>query len=1229
MNTKNLKAYAPKARRQFIEAVKKRAAHLGVYADKISDVQLDGAVAIIEGRVFTRNQAQQRARLVSRIEARAAKSYKERFDLFVREMAYTWFNRLAAIRYMELHDYLEHGFRVLSHPSNPDSLPEILGHASEVADTLGLDKSHIIELQLAGDQEETLYRELLLGQCHHLFKIMPFMFEAIDDATELLLPDNLTKTDSILKDLVNQIPEEDWSQIEVIGWLYQFYISEHKDAVIGKVVKSEDIPAATQLFTPNWIVKYLVQNSLGRQWLATYPESALKGKMEYYIEPAEQTPEVIEQLKAITPTSIDPEQIKVLDPAVGSGHILVEVYDVLREIYLERGYRLREIPELILTKNIYGLDIDDRAAQLAGFALMMKAREDDRRIFQRVQDCDVHLNVYSLQSTEGLDIDKLWAALDLDDKHQTGTTGVLFDEPSDAIPAQSGIYKHYLELLNYLKIAFIQAKTLGSLIQIDNQCLANLVALKDLLQVKQQSTDPAAKKSASELMPIVNQAITLAQKYDEVVANPPYMGGKGMNADLKDFAKRSFPISKSDLFAIFMERAFGLLTDNGYNAQVNMQSWMFLSSFEKLRAYVLDSKTIISMAHLGSRAFSQISGEVVQTVAWVISKQPLEMYQPSFLRLIDGGEAEKRMSLLERNNLFTSTKQRDFNDIPGFPLAYWINDSIRNAFKDNEKFGELATTRKGLVTAQNDVYVRSWSEISFSKLGLNYLSREDAIFSKCKWFPYIKGGEFRKWYGNKWEVVNWEKDGFLLQNTPHPTENRIWATNFNLDFIFKPNLNWSDITGGGFAARYSFGGEIFDATGLSCFPPESDRLEVLGYLNSTFAAELLKLLNPTLHFQAGNIASLPYLPADERSNLKNIVKELLDLAKFDWDEFEVSWDFKRNPLVNFLDKVLFKSFECLIDKYSEASKNVAKLELEVDCIISRLFNFKNTSDSTINLENITLKINPFHRFKNSFIQAQQYSLISDLLSFSIGCMMGRYSLDRDGLVYAHSGNVGFKELIAEGGNQTFPADNDGIIPLASEDWFFDDDATTRFREFVTTVWGKEHLSENLAFVAESLCLHTLKPKKGEGAMDTIRRYFSTQFFKDHCKTYKKRPIYWLFSSGKEKAFECLVYLHRYNEGTLSRMRTEYVTPLMGKYEHHHSSLEQEILEGSPEQKRNAEKALKDLEKKQAELRSFDEQLKHYAEMRISLDLDDGVKVNYGKFGNLLADVKDIHGVAVK
>ncbi|WP_158768856.1 BREX-1 system adenine-specific DNA-methyltransferase PglX [Paraglaciecola sp. L1A13] len=1228
MNTKNLKAYAPKARRQFIGAVKKRAAHLGIYQHNVEPVQFEGGAALIEGRVFSRKQGEQRQQLEKRV---ASKGY----ELFLREMAYTWFNRFAALRYMEIHEYLDHGFRVLSHPTNPDSLPEILSHASDVADSLELDKSHIIELQLAGDKEEELYRELLLGQCHHLHKIMPFMFEQLDDATELLLPDNLTKTDSILKDLVNDIPEEDWSQIEVIGWLYQFYISEHKDAVIGKVVKSEDIPAATQLFTPNWIVKYLVQNSVGRQWLATYPESELKGKMEYYIEPAEQTPEVVEQLKAITPTSIDPEQIKVLDPAAGSGHILVEVYEVLREIYLERGYRLREIPELILTKNIYGLDIDDRAAQLAGFALMMKAREDDRRIFQRVQDGDVHLNVYSMQSTEGLDIPRLWSALDLEDKHQKGTTGGLFEEPTGVIPAQAGIYNDYLQLLNYLKTSFLQAKTLGSLIQIDNQYLANLLALKDLLQVKQKSTDPAAKQAAIELLPIVYQAIALAQKYNAVVANPPFLDDKYFVYDLKECSKQNYKNYSQNLYSMFIQRTSELTDIGGEYCLVTPLTWMFISSYEKVRKNILLNHSISSSVKPSYTAFFEMAS--VQFVAFTI-KKGVTNYKGSFFDLGylgSAGDQPNRLKNKLENNLGSQCFSADFIKLPSSIIAFWLNDKMREAFLTGDLLGTFAKPRQGMATADNDRFVRFWFEIDHSKLGLNLESIEQAKELDKKWFPYNKGGGFKKWYGNNENVVNWENDGHEIRN--FFVNGKLKSRPQNIEYFFKPSLTWSLISSYEFGVRVCEQGYLFDVGGSSAFPDEKDRYLVAGFMCSKLSSEFMQALNPSANMQVGNVANLPILKKDiepDRTELENLVKSAIEISKVDYDNLEISYGFQKLPIFNYNSNRIKDNFNFELQTEAQDVSGLQYIEESINSLFIKAYGLVDSISSAVDNKYVTLYSNPDYKYSSK--QGSDKNFIRhisdkafDLVSYSIGCMMGRYSLDRKGLVYAHSGNEGFKELAAEDTYQTFPADDDGIIPLASEDWLFDDDATTRFREFVKIVWGAEHLNENLEFVAESLCLHALKPKKGEGAMDTIRRYFSSQFFKDHCKTYKKRPIYWLFSSGKEKAFECLVYLHRYNEGTLSRMRTEYVTPLMGKYEHQHSSLEQDILEGSTEQKRLAEKALKDLEKKQAELRTFDEQLKHHAEKRITLDLDDGVKVNYGKFGNLLADVKNIHGVAVK
>lgn len=1230
MNTANLKAYAPKARKQFMDAVAKRAAHFGIYEDEIAPVSFQGSTAIIEGKAFTKQQGEQRKRLEKRLEEKPFATHRERYNLFVREMAYTWFNRLAALRYMELHDYFEHGFRVLSHPSNQDGLPEILDHAADVADMLRLDKTQLIEWQLAGDKQELLYCELLLGQCHHLHNVMPFLFEAIDDATELLLPDNLTKTDSILKGLVNDIPEEDWEQIEVIGWLYQFYISEHKDAVIGKVVKSEDIPAATQLFTPNWIVKYLVQNSIGRQWLATYPDSSIKAKMEYYIEPAEQSNEVDAQLAAITPSSINPESIKALDPACGSGHILVEMYEVLREIYLERGYRLREIPELILTKNIYGLDIDDRAAQLAGFALLMKAREDDRRIFQRVQDGSVKLNVYALQSTEGWDSASLWQALNLDGKAKQGSSGDLFVE-TKKFDAPTGEYAEYFNLLKYLIMSFEQAKTLGSLIQIDHEYLSILEKLKNELLNKLLGTDPVAVAAASQLLPVVKQAILLTQKYNTVISNPPYMGLKGMNRTLKTYLNDAYVRGKSDLMTAFMEKSYEMTLENGYWAMINLPSWMFLKSFEELRKLLIKNTKLESLLDLGRGIFGSDFGStafVFQNIK--LSSGSLD-FTSVFRRLFEKKSLVRSQAeiqdLFHSNDVIFLNKISNFLSIEGSPFAYSFPESFFNAIKLAVPVKSLAECKQGMATADNEKFVRYWHEVSLNNIGFGFSSRDESKMSGKKWFPYNKGGAFRKWYGNQELVVNWENDGKEL------FDNRPKAVIRSPQFYFKDCLSWSKVTIGKFSMRYYPEGFLFDVAGCSAFfSSENKLLNSCAVFNSPVMTDYYADLMPTVNFEVGQISNFPIL---EKFEISNYVKELIDIHKKDWDFFETSWEFKSSPLIIECEgNNLAETFEIITANHEEILRKAIELEELVSKASLEAYNLEPSNGTKVEIKDITLTINPYYRFNSGFSKQelshkQRSSLSEELLSFFTGCLMGRFSLDREGIVYAHCRNVGFKELVAGGAYKTYPADDDGIIPLASEEWLFGDDATARFQEFVKIVWGIERLQKNLEFVAESLCLDAIKPKKGESTMETIRRYFSTQFFAEHCKMYKKRPIYWLFSSGKEKAFECLVYLHRYNEATLPRMRTEYVTPLMGKYDHQLARKMEEVVEAAGTEQRRIEKEIKDLEKKQAELRKFDEELKHYAEMRISLDLDDGVKANYGKFGNLLANVKAIHGKAVK
>lgn len=1221
MNTNNIKKYAPQARNQFRDAVIQKLTTLGISADKKGNLQI--ADAELVGETVRYGQFDYPKSTLTRRDRLVKRAREQGFDVLVEHCAYTWFNRLCAIRYMEIHGYLDHGFRMLSHPDNPNSF-EVLDHVPEVAEALLPEKkAQLVEMKLSGNQDEAIYRELLLAQCHALHRAMPFLFEAVDDEAELLLPDNLTRTDSILRGLVDGIPEEDWQEVEVIGWLYQFYISEKKDAVIGKVVKSEDIPAATQLFTPNWIVQYLVQNSVGRQWLQTYPDSPLKGKMDYYIEPAEQTPEVQAQLAAITPASIEPESIKVLDPACGSGHILIEAYNVLKNIYEERGYRARDIPQLILENNIFGLDIDDRAAQLSGFALLMMARQDDRRIFTR----DVRLNIVSLQESLHLDIAKLWQQLNFHQQSQTGSMGDMFAE-NTAVPHTDSV--EYQLLMRTLK-RFVNAKTLGSLIQVPQEEEAEVKAFLDALYRLEQEGDFQQKAAAKAFIPYIQQAWILAQRYDAVVANPPYMGGKGMNGELKEFAKNNFPDSKSDLFAMFMQHAFSLLKENGFNAQVNMQSWMFLSSYEALRNWLLDNKTFITMAHLGARAFGQISGEVVQTTAWVIKNQHSERYQPVFFRLIDGREEVKKSDLLLRKNIFDKFTQHDFKNIPGMPIAYWIDLPSLLSFRHHKKLGEKIALKAGMSTGDNIKFQRYWYEVSIKKtLITNKESNTKIDIHNIKWFPCSSGGEYRKWYGNNEIVVNWENNGYEIRNFKFENGKTRSAVR-NDEYYFREGITWSKISQGNFCVRYRPKGFVFDDTGRCGFSNnKNELLYAAGLMCTPVVNHYLSILAPTLSFTSGELASVPYPEIEDE--IIELVTNAIEIAKNDWDSQEQSWDYVCSPLLE------HNSTQLLRNIYKQKiNTNIKLVEtlLLIENTINNIFIDKLQLDKTIIKavlqSEITLLCNPSYRYKNiqdhTDLTNKYYTDITiDILSYIIGCQMGRYSLDREGLVYAHEGNKGFAELVAEGAYKTFPADNDGILPLMDDEWF-DDDVTSRVKEFVRTVWGEEHLQENLEFIAESLCLYAIKPKKGESALDTIRRYLSTQFWKDHMKMYKKRPIYWLFSSGKEKAFECLVYLHRYNDATLARMRTEYVVPLLARYQANIDRLNEQVDSASGGEATRIKRERDNLSKKFNELRSFDDRLRHYADMRISIDLDDGVKVNYGKFGDLLADVKAITGNA--
>ncbi|MBX9762030.1 MAG: BREX-1 system adenine-specific DNA-methyltransferase PglX [Pseudomonadaceae bacterium] len=1191
MNTNNIKSYAPKARTAFIAAMTKRAALFGILESSIpsmgiAPLEQKGDLALIGDRAFPASIIRPRAALVKKVEQLG-------FAQAMEQAAYSWFNRLCAIRYMELKDYLDHGRRVLSAADGSAATPQILDDCLDI-DLPGLDKQRIAELKLDGTKDEELYRELLLAQCHALHQAMPFLFEAVDDATELLLPDNLTKTDSLIRELVSAIPEEDWANIEIVGWLYQFYISEKKDQVIGKVVKSEDIPAATQLFTPNWIVKYMVQNSLGAQWLATYPDSPLKAQMDYYIEPAEQTDEVKAQLAAITPESLNPEELTLIDPASGSGHILVEAYDLLKAIYLERGYRQRDVAQLILQKNLFGLDIDSRAAQLTGFSLMMKGRADDRRLFER----GVKLNVMALVDSVGFDAEVVANGLKLAD------------------------YGLQLGDLTELGRLFEHGTTFGSLIQVPEELAKKLPAMKQLS--KATSQDMFVTDELKRLWPLVQQAELLASKYDAVVANPPYMGKRGMNSQVKTFAKAYFTEARSDLFACFIERGLSLTRRDGHLGMVTMQSWMFLSSFEQMRDRLLRESTISTMAHLGARAFGSISGEVVQATTFVLQNRTPGDYKPVFFRLLDGGEQEKRSALGSGSNRFDSTAQIEFKKIPGSPVAYWVSADLMERFASENQISDFADARQGLSTSDNGRFLRDWFEVSISRVGFSYSTKSEAKLSKKRWFPYNKGGTFRKWYGNQELVINWENDGEELREWAAYL-NRVGTSMGRLvsqEYYFRPCITWSALSSGGISLRLCGGGFLFDSKG-QCLFAESDQLlgRLMAFLNSNVAAIILEIVAPTLDFNCGVIGRIPFVDVDEAGSSYGA---LVAAAKEDWNAYERSWNFKCLPILPASAAptlTLESSYSAWITQNKETITEMQRLEEENNRLFINAYGLANELTPDVPIEQITLTVNPTYRYGGKMNEVELWTRfredsMQELISYAIGCMLGRYSLDEPGLIYAQSGNQGFDPSRYT----RFPADSDGILPLSDKEWF-SDDAANRLIEFISVAWDKTHLEANLRFLADNL-----SPKKTESSRDTLRRYLCDNFFKDHLQTYKKRPIYWLFSSGKQKAFQCLVYLHRYNEGTLARMRTEYVGKLIPKLAKHSESLEKEIDAcTSTTEKKRLERELLTLHNQQAELATFDEKLRHHADQRISLDLDDGVKVNYGKFGDLLAEVKAVTG----
>ncbi len=1201
MNTAILKNYAPAARRDFLRAVTDRAAKVGVTASSAAPVEVRGDIALIAGQPFPRQAAEQRKALDYLIQ-------RNGFQAVMEQAAYTWFNRFMAIRFMELHAYLSHGYRVLSN-ANGSSIPEIMEHAEEV--TLpDVSRERVIELKLDGTKDEELYKLLLLGQCRALHNAMPFLFEAIDDVTELLLPDLLLATDSVIRKMVYQISEADWNQVEVIGWLYQFYISEKKDEVIGEVVESKDIPAATQLFTPNWIVKYMTQNSLGRQWMATYPQSPLKTTMEYYIEPADQTAEVQAHLDSLTPKSLSPEEITLIDPACGSGHILVEAYDLFKGIYLERGYRLRDIPRLILTKNLFGLEIDDRAAQMAGFALLMKARTDDRTIF----DNTPQMNVLSFQTSAGMNASEIAGALLKEESTPFEPPMEMFAETK----AQPVLTERRIRSISEKDIAalinaFTEAKTFGSLIKVPSDLVAKLPDLMRVARDGIESENVLKQSLGDDLAILVEQAMILQANYDICVTNPPYMSSKGMNRSLKEFARKQYSSSKSDLFAMFIERGFTFASRHGFNVLVTMQSWMFLQSFEVLRSSIFKSRTILHLTQIGYNSFPELNSKIAQACAFVLANHAIWNYIGTYVNLNAAPQsADKNLIFLNRGPHNTYTIAQDiFQSIPGGPVTYWVSDKIRAAFESDMRLESVAPCRQGLATTDNKTFLRHWWELSINSIGWHMHNREEATESALRWFPYNKGGAFRRWYGNCEHVVDWEFDGKRIRHSvvtkyPYLNGNDGFVVK-NTEYYFRESVTWTFVSSAYFAVRYCPQGFIFDVAGSSAFPSPEILNTVLCFLSSSVATILMEALNPTLNFQVGNVAALPLdsrLTSEERQVFDYIGRRCVEISRADWNDSEISWAFDKSPVLSECLTV----HESVVNCESIALKRFQELKL-LEIENNRLW------IETYGLQGELLP--DVHDDQVTISRPAREQYIRHFISYTTGCLMGRYSVDEPGLIYAHTGGEHFDASRYK----SIPADDDGILPIVDIEWFGDEDVAIRIAKFVAAAWSIDTLEENLKFIADSL-----NPKSEEQPLVTIRRYLATAFYKDHLQTYKRRPIYWLFSSGKERAFQALVYLHRYNEGTLARMRTEYVQPLLSKMTGRIELLRVDI-DASPSavERRRRSNEFDKLRKQTVELQTFDEKLRHYSDRRIRLDLDDGVKLNYAKFGDLLAEVKAVTG----
>ncbi len=1187
MNKTLIKNFAIYARVRLIQMAIDNAGLVGIVKDKIdSPVQKGDNFEIYKTVAGTEhtikgNEIKQRESLVNRIK-------KDGFENVMEAAAYTWFNRIIAIRYMEVNDYLPSRVRVLSSETAGKKEPDIITLAPDNVDLnfTEAEKQQICELKAKQKMDE-VFQLLFIKQCNELNKYLPKLFEKTSagelDYTELLFSLSFIQTDGVVARLL-EINEEDFKdQVQIIGWMYQYYNTELKDDTFEKLKKNvkitkERIPAATQLFTPDWIVRYMVENSLGRLYAQSNTaqseeQTAQMMGWKYYLPEAEQTEEVQKKLVQIRQEQIanfNLENIKVLDPCMGSGHILAYAFDVLIQMYKSVGYNERDAAQKIMQNNIFGLDIDNRAAQLAYFALMMKGRQYDRRFFER----NIEPNVYAIHESNGIS--------------EISINKVVSES------AETSVAK-------YLINTFHDAKEYGSVIDVESK---DYDALKKTLVAWKQNHDATlenvlVESDVDDLIPLCQIAKVMSAKYDVVVTNPPYMGSGGMSDKLSNYVKKNYVDSKSDLFAVFIEKSGTYAKKTGLISMITQHAWMFLGSYEELRRKLFSKLTINSLIHLGIGAFEDLNSKVVQSVAFVFTNQFISNYKGRYDRLFEKqgmleNNEEKQNWLISGKHKYVIS-QEDFEKIPGLPLAYWVSEKFRKAFEAGESLITFGNTSKGLITGDNNRFLRLWWEVLIQKTNFTAKSDEEAFLSKKKWFACNKGGESRKWYGNNEFIINWENKGDEILNQAQRDKRH--SQDYQSKWKFTPSISWTSLSSGAPTFRYK-NCDLADHAGMSFFPNNiSELFYILGFSNSIISQYYLAVLSPTINYNAGEINRLPIIMAD-KAIVESRVSQNISLSKSDWDAFETSWDFAKHPLLPLnidykeaADNSIFIS-DCYAKWEKECSERFTTLksnEEELNHIFIEIYDLKDELTPEVMDKDVTVRLADRTRDIKSFI------------SYAVGCMFGRYSLSKEGLAYA-GGEMDMNKY------KYFIPDADNVIPVTDEE-YFSDDIVTRFVEFVRQVYGESTLEENLRFIAESLT------NKGDTPKEVIRSYFLNNFYKDHCKTYQKRPIYWMFDSGKENGFKALIYMHRYDNQTPARVRTDYMHKLQKMYD---ASLVQctQIAENPATAARDKALAIKriaKITKQLEETKLYDQALGHIASQYIDIDLDDGVNVNYEKF----------------